>query len=162
MTMNKQVSALVIAALLATTAGTAFAQDSDTREDRRSEAFAEIDTNGDGSVSAEEFAAGANRFARADANGDGLLTVEELAASGQERAAERAARMIERLDQNDDGALSEDEIESRRDPSRMFERLDANDDGMVSAEEFAEARMGDRGGKRGGPGGGKRHGGGDR
>ncbi len=49
-----------------------------------------------------------------------------------------------------------------RDPSRMFERLDANDDGMVSAEEFAEARMGDRGGKRGGPGGGKRHGGGDR
>ena len=37
--------------------------------------------------------------------------------------------------------------EARRDPARMFERLDTNDDGMVSAEEFAEARMGDRGGK---------------
>lgn len=163
MTMNKQVSALVIAALLATTAGAAFAQDATSREERRAEMFAELDTNGDGTISAEEFAAGANRFARADTNGDGLLTAEELAAAGEERAAHRAERMIARLDQNGDGALSEDEITSRRDPSRMFDRLDANDDGAVSAEEFADARMGGHGGKPSGRHdggfGGKRHGG---
>lgn len=162
MTINKQVSALVIAALLATTAGAAFAQDATSREERRTEMFAELDANGDGSVSAEEFAAGANRFARFDTNGDGLLTAEEIAAAGEERAAQRAERMIARLDSNGDGALSEDEIKSRRDPARMFERLDANDDGVVSAEEFAEARMGGHGGKRGGFHGGKGHGGGNR
>jgi Ca2+-binding EF-hand superfamily protein len=159
MTMNKQVSALVIATLLATTAGAAFAQDATTREERRAAVFAELDANADGSVSAEEFAAGANMFARADTNGDGLLTAEEIAASVGERAAQRAERMIARLDTNGDGSLSEDEIKSRRDLARMFERLDANDDGMVSAEEFAEARMGDHGGKRGGLFGGKGHGG---
>lgn len=166
MTMNKQVSALVIAALLATTAGAAFAQDATQREERRAAVFAELDSNADGSVSAEEFAAGANMFARADTNGDGLLTAEEIATSVGERAAQRAAqraeRMIARLDTNGDGSLSEDEIKSRRDPARMFERLDANDDGMVSAEEFAEARMRDHGGKRGGLFGGKGHGGGNR
>ncbi len=159
MTKNKQVSALVIAALLATTAGAAFAQDTASREDRRAAMFAELDTNGDGTVSAEEFEARADRFARADTNGDGLLTAAEIAAAGEERAAQRAERMIARLDSNGDGALSEDEISSRRDPARMFERLDANDDGTVSAEEFAEARMGGNGGKRGGLFGGKRHGG---
>ncbi|WP_439121608.1 EF-hand domain-containing protein [Marivita sp.] len=158
MTLNKQVSTLIIAALLATGASTAFAQDNSNREDRRAEAFAELDTNGDGTVTAEEFAAGASRFARADTNGDGLLTAEEIASVGQDRAAQRAERMIARFDTNNDGALSEDEIKSRRDPARMFERLDANDDGSVSAEEFAEARMGDHGGKRGGLFGGKRHG----
>ncbi len=149
MKMNKQVSALVVAALLATTAGAAFAQDTNTRDERRAAAFAAMDANNDGTVSAEEFAARTNRFDRADTNGDGLLTAEELAAAGEERAAQRAERMIARLDTNGDGALSEDEIMSRRDPARMFERLDANDDGVVSSEEFADARMGGHGGKRG-------------
>jgi Ca2+-binding EF-hand superfamily protein len=169
MTLNKQVSGLVIAALLATGVVTSVsAQDATPRADRRAEAFAQLDTNSDGSVSADEFAAGANRFARADADRNGLLSAEEIAAAGQERAARRAAQMIERLDANGDGALSQDEIKSRRDPARMFERLDANDDGSVSAEEFAEARMGGQDGKRGGRDGkrgghdGKRHGHGNR
>ncbi|MCK0150647.1 EF-hand domain-containing protein [Marivita sp. S6314] len=148
MTSTKQVSALLSAALLTTGVGTAVsAQEAGGREDRRAEMFARLDTDKNGSVSAEEFAAGANRFARLDTDGDGLLTAEELAAGGQDRATRKAARMIERLDSNDDGMLSEAEIEARRDPSRMFDRLDANDDGVVSEEEFAEARMG-RGGKR--------------
>ena len=154
MTFNKQVSTLVIAALLATGASTAFAHDKANRDDRRAEIFAELDANGDGTLTADEFAAGTDRFARADANGDGLLTVEEIEASGQDRAAKRAERMMARFDANKDGALSKDEITSRRDPARMFGRLDANDDGAVTAEEFAEARMRDHGGKRGG----KRHG----
>jgi Ca2+-binding EF-hand superfamily protein len=163
MTKNKQVSALLIAALLATgVASTATAKNEDMRAEHRAQAFERMDANNDGSVSSEEFMAAGDRFARADADGNGLLTAEELAAAGQAQAQQRIARMIERLDANDDGALSKDEIEARndRDPSRMFDRLDADDDGVLSADEFAEARMG-RGGDRG-HGGGKGHGGGMR
>ncbi|OSQ45641.1 EF-hand domain-containing protein [Marivita geojedonensis] len=158
MSMNKQVSTLVIAALLATGATTTFAHENGARDERRTEMFAELDTNGDGSVSAEEFANRATPFARADADGDGFLTAEEIAAMGQERSAQRAERMIARFDTNEDGKISEEEMTSRRDPARMFERLDANDDGVVSADEFADARMGKQGGKRGGHSGSKRHG----
>jgi Ca2+-binding EF-hand superfamily protein len=108
-----------------------------------------LDANNDGFVSAEEFENRPDRFALADADGNGLLTAEELMAAGQERAERRVARMIERLDANGDGALSQEEIADRRSPERMFTRLDANEDGMVSKEEFAEARMGHHGfGKR--------------
>ena len=158
MTMNKQVSALVIAALVATGAASSVAaQDGSPRTERRAQMFTQLDTNGDGVVSAEEFANPPSRFEIADADGDGLLSADELTAMGQQRAEQRAARMLERFDANEDGALSEEEFAARRDGSRMFERLDANDDGSISAEEFAEMRMQDRGGKRGGFWG-KRHG----
>ncbi|SHH93475.1 EF-hand domain-containing protein [Marivita hallyeonensis] len=146
MTSKMQVSAFLIAALMTTGVATGVsAQSNGMRDDRRAEMFQRLDADNNGSVSAEEFAAGADRFARADANGDGLLTAAELSALGQDRAEQRAARMIERLDSNGDGALSKAEIDARRDPARMFERLDANDDGVVSEEEFADARIGHRG-----------------
>jgi hypothetical protein len=163
MKVNKQVSAILIATLLAGgVATTVSAQNNDAREERRAEMFSQLDTNGDGSISAEEFANPPSRFAQADTNDDGLLSAEEIAAAGQSRAEDRAERMIARMDTNGDGMLSEDEIGQRRDGARMFDRLDANDDGVVSAEEFAEARMGDRAGRRDGDRGGffgsKRHG----
>lgn len=151
MNKTKQVSALLIAALVATgVTGSVQAQEGNAREDRRAEMFAELDANNDGTISAEEFQAGGDRFARSDANGDGLLTAEEMAAIGGERAMRRAERMIERLDENGDGSLSREEVESRRDPSRLFARLDTNDDGQISEEEFADARemMRRDGGKR--------------
>lgn len=148
MTRKTQVSAVLVATFLATGfASTVSAQEAGSREDRRAEIFSELDQNNDGSISAEEFVNRPDRFARADVDGNGLLTAKEIAAVGQDRAERRVARMIERLDQNGDGALSQEEIEARRDPARMFERLDANSDGVVSEEEFADARFGKRGGK---------------
>lgn len=159
MNVNKQVSALVIAALVATSAASSvMAQDGAMSADRRAQMFSQLDANGDGTVSAEEFANPPSRFEIADANDDGVLTADELAAMGQQRAEQRVARMIERFDANEDGALSEDEFNARRGASRMFDRLDADNDGAISAEEFAELRMGDRGGKRGGHWGKERHG----
>lgn len=150
MKMKTQVSAVVISTLLATAvATTAVAQNQGTLDDRRAQMFAELDTNRDGAVSAEEFAQRPDRFARADVNGDGRVTLAELAAMGQDRAERRAERMMARLDANGDGALTRAEIEARRDPARVFERLDANDDGLVTTEEFADARMGHRGGGNG-------------
>ncbi|MFP7674310.1 EF-hand domain-containing protein [Marivita sp. S0852] len=163
MKTSTYISTLIVAALL-TTGGaiSVAAQEAGSREDRRAEMFADLDADGNGVVSAEEFAAGVGLFGRADADGNGLLTAEEIAASNQDRAERRAARMIERLDTNSDGMLSQEEVTARRSPAQMFDRLDANDDGEVSAEEFADARMDRRGGKHHGwghgKGGGKRHG----
>ena len=121
--------------------------------------FATLDANGDGQLTLEEMqAAGDVRFASADTNGDGILTEDELLATANERAAERVARMLERLDTIEDGGLSQREIEvaQRRGgeiSERMFNRIDADENGTVSAEEFEEVRerMGERrgGGKHG-------------
>ncbi|MBS8228744.1 EF-hand domain-containing protein [Vannielia litorea] len=128
--------------------------------------FAELDTNGDGSLSAEELAAGdAVRFARADANGDGEISAEELAAAAQAREearrTQRAERMIERLDTDGNGTVSAEEFAAGR-PERaqerraqmldtLFERMDTNDDGTVSEQEFetAMAFLAERGEGRG-------------
>lgn len=119
--------------------------------------FAQVDTNGDGQITQEELDAhAAARFAEADNDGNGTLSTEELIARLQARDTDRlqrgAERMIERMDENDDGVLSAEEM-AARDNSRMFERLDANDDGAISQEEMDTARerfaeMRDKGGKR--------------
>ncbi|WP_299724641.1 EF-hand domain-containing protein [uncultured Tateyamaria sp.] len=104
--------------------------------------FATLDADGNGEVTLSELQAqGAARFAAADTDGDGFLTQGELEAAARDRAADRATRMLERMDANEDGKLSADEIKHpRRDPARMFERLDADNSGGISEEEFQEAR----------------------
>ncbi len=120
-------------------------------------AFAELDMNGDGQLTVDEFTA--HRTARLqaqDADGDGLLSAQELAAAAQtrmqDRAARRAERMVSRLDADGDGLLSLEEIADARgrSPERMLNRLDKDGDGSLSAEEFAAVqermeRKGDRG-----------------
>lgn len=47
--------------------------------------FAQMDANGDGTITAEEHAAGAaKRFAMMDANGNGEITVDEMKSRWQE------------------------------------------------------------------------------
>ncbi|MEJ6389325.1 EF-hand domain-containing protein [Gymnodinialimonas ulvae] len=130
--------------------------------------FEELDADGNGSVTLEEVqAAGEGRFARADADGDGALSRAELIAQGQDRVEARVDRMLERLDNNGDGQLTQAELEEAREgrggrfgrggpsPERMFDRLDADGDGAVTEAEFDEGvarfleRMGRRHGNRG-------------
>ena len=93
-------------------------------------------------------AQGEARFASIDTNGDGGLSAEELIAAAEGRAEDRAARMLERLDENGDGILQMDEMPRRGGDraERMFDRVDANDDGVISQEEFetAKERHGER------------------
>ncbi|MBE1283951.1 MAG: calcium-binding protein [Rhodobacteraceae bacterium] len=103
--------------------------------------FEQLDTDGNGEISKAELEnRGAARFATADSNGDGKLTVEEMIAASQNRAQDRAAKMVKKFDTNGDGALSQDELPKPRHAGKMFERIDADGSGGISAEEFAEAK----------------------
>ena len=140
----------VILAGATMTAGAVQAQDGRDRPD-----FSTLDTDGDGGVTREELRAlAANRFAERDTDGDGALSAEEIAAAEQANRADRINRMIERLDQNGDGLLQQDEIaqaERVDRMNRMFERADADGDGAISEEEFEQVKE-RRGGRRGGHG----------
>lgn len=108
--------------------------------------FAELDADGDGSVTQAEIEAFRQaRFERADKDGDGLLSQEEAMAEDERMSEEAAARRFAAMDKNGDGGLSPDEI---GDPVMgMFERLDRNEDGALSQEEFERlAKRGRRGG----------------
>lgn len=126
--------------------------------------FERFDTDGDGQISQAEFEAAADaRFADSDTDGDGVLSAEELVAAAEgrraERVARRVARMIERLDADDSGTLSQEELQAGR-RGDLFERLDADDDGVVTREEVAAARddRPQRPGRDGGRGPGPDHG----
>lgn len=155
--MNSKIllSSALIAAIAAGS-GMAIAKGGHGGGERGAQFFERLDSDGDGRVTREEMDAhAAERFASADANNDGKLDAEELAAAGEARKAERAQsrveRMLERLDADGDGTLSEAELSSNDRAKSFFDRLDSDGDGAVSTEEFESARAdwrGKRGNKR--------------
>ena len=104
--------------------------------------FSALDADGNGEVTLSEMQArGEARFTAADTDGDGFLSMAELESADHEQASKRAERMMSRMDANDDGKLSADEMKHpRRDPARFFERMDADNSGGISEAEFQEAR----------------------
>lgn len=117
--------------------------------------FEAADADGDGKVSQAEMAAHAKaRFDAADSDGNGKLSAAEMAATAQKRQEERRARMmqkmIERMDADDDGELSFDEMPGQQTRAeQMFSRIDSDGDGAVSKAEMeaARAKGGDQRGK---------------
>lgn len=105
--------------------------------------FADFDANGDGEVTAGEIDAfREGRFAEIDTNGDGQVDRDEFLAHATARAEERAAAMFDRLDSDGDGLLPRDLIALRAGPGadRILDRLDADDSGGISEAEFDRAR----------------------
>jgi Ca2+-binding EF-hand superfamily protein len=73
----------------------------------RPPSFADLDADGDGVVSSEEFVAPAGeRFTELDTNGDGTISSDEFTAQLLER--------FEEIDTDDDGALTQDELRAGR------------------------------------------------
>jgi EF hand len=120
---------IVLAALLAFMAGTAWAQSGEV------ERLLSADGNHDGVVSRDEARAlRVAAFARLDADANGRVSAAERAGA----AEGRGGRMLERADANGDGAITRDEFMSR--PMRAFDRFDANDNDALEASEIEAMR----------------------
>ncbi|WP_444454770.1 EF-hand domain-containing protein [Rhodobacter capsulatus] len=93
---------------------------------------------------AEVQAGRAERVKGIDADGDGLLSADEMIAADlameKSRIEERVKDRIAAQDANGDGKLSAAEMMVPPGPARLFDRIDANDDGAVTDEELAQAR----------------------
>jgi Ca2+-binding EF-hand superfamily protein len=120
--------------------------------------FGRADTNGDGFVSKEEFAAGRNAmFAKLDANGDGVVDQAELDKAREawhQRRAEKAqadgttqaekpknehhGRFMARIDTDKDGKVTTQEFAAAGDA--MFAKFDANGDGKLAQDEMPKHR----------------------
>ncbi|MFO0372381.1 MAG: EF-hand domain-containing protein, partial [Brevundimonas sp.] len=112
--MKKTLLAGGLAALtLAAAAGTAFAQQPPARGMR-------ADTDGDRRLSQAEFVGQrVQRLTTADTNRDGSVTADERRVAMQARVADRADARFDRLDGNDDGAVSRAEFDAAREAARQ-------------------------------------------
>ena len=126
--MRRAMLALSMVGLIA--AGTAVA-DGATPRDLAEQAFAESDTDGNGSVNREEyFRRMADMFYHADADRDGQLNRSEVAGIEEEMVFDPA-------DSNNDGILSMPEYIDQR--FETFHDVDGDSNGLLSAQEVIEA-----------------------
>jgi Ca2+-binding EF-hand superfamily protein len=99
--------------------------------------FGELDRNGDGKVTKDEFKGPEPLFARIDADGDGSISKEEAAkfqpAQGAGAGGGMLAQRILGMDKNNDGKVSRDEFTGI--PAN-FDRWDANKDGFITRDEI--------------------------
>jgi Ca2+-binding EF-hand superfamily protein len=126
----------VIAAAAATLALSALAAGANEPYFPRSEQrFARLDTNKDGKLAPEELARVINRrVALIDANGDRQVSAAEIEAAMRKRIENRRDRIMQLMDADRDGTISEAEADVvLRD---MFDKADTDDDGAVSLAEI--------------------------
>ena len=105
--------------------------------------FSKIDFNNDNLISKTELMNHREReFSFADTNHDGTLSIEELITARTTKVSFRAKRMMQILDQNSNGVLEFDELNSvvSNRFGNIFESLDLNNDGHLSKKEFSKLK----------------------
>jgi hypothetical protein len=94
-----------------------------------------MDTDRNGVISAEEFAAGReDRVLAADADGDGAVTLEEMEAFAIARVREHVAERFARMDADGDGTISAEELAARW--QNRFARMDRDGDGNLTIHDL--------------------------
>ena len=105
--------------------------------------FSKIDLNNDNLISKTELMNHRKReFSFADTNHDGALSTEELIAARTTKVSFRAKRMMQILDQNSNGVLEFDELNSvvSNRFGNIFKSLDLNNDGHLNKKEFSKLK----------------------
>lgn len=104
--------------------------------------FEELDSDGDGSVSREEFTAEtAERFSSADKDNNGSITLEEFETVWLDRADRRMVRAFQHFDRDGDLKITREEAD--RFFGTLVSRMDRNGDGALS---IADRPRGGKGG----------------
>jgi len=103
--------------------------------------FKDMDKNGDGAISKQEFDAfHSAHFKAMDANKDGKVTQDEMDAAHKkmmEKCDVRPDSRFDEVDVNHDGALSKDEVEIGMPMLfKHFDEVDTNKDGKISKDEL--------------------------
>ncbi len=98
--------------------------------------FERFDADGDGQVTrAEVDAFRTERFEEMDGDGDGVVSLDEMREAAMAMAAERAEARFADLDADGDGTLVVDELAPEREVD-IFARLDDNEDGVITEDEL--------------------------
>ncbi|HEX7858240.1 MAG TPA: signal transduction protein [Sphingobium sp.] len=139
--MTLKIAVLLLAAGIATVP--ALAQQAPLPGTSPGAAQAAAPNTAQGETLAQFQAAARQRMLKADTNGDGKVSAAEWAAAAQARGGAGngggfADRMFARMDSNGDGFVDAAEIDAMS--AQRFARLDTNGDGIVSADERAAAR----------------------
>ena len=128
------------------------------RAEKKAARFKELDSDGDGLISAAEYTSAATkkaekRFAKLDGdNQDGKISLQEYSQKRshddkpsrhsskmkKNRSHPSAEKMFSRMDSNGDGKITQEE--NRLERSKWFEKLDLDSDGQVTSDEFKQAR----------------------
>lgn len=116
------------------------------------------DQNDDGALTQDEIdTVRAERLQQFDSNGDGSLSLEEYQALWLDAMRERMVDQFQRHDDDGDGLVTAEEFGERQ--AKMVARMDRNDDGKIDAEDFQRRPWGMNGPRDGsGPGNGPRDG----
>ncbi|MEK9946444.1 MAG: hypothetical protein VW999_10710 [Alphaproteobacteria bacterium] len=98
-----------------------------------------FDTNGDGQLTQAEIDGfRAERLAKFDTDGNGTLNLQEYEALWLDAFRERMVDAFQRHDDDGDGIVTTEEF---NDPyANMVARMDRNDDGILSGEELRPKR----------------------